>query len=145
MEELFNPILLTSKLIIITIIELLIFVTIVALKKAYKEKLKILIPFNIALNIFGFSLIILLGLVLLTLNYLIYQYSSLTLMIFTAVIVSILFIEMGIILSRNFFIKFFDDQLPKEIVYFISFILMINAGYFTIMFILRIIKANTFI
>ena len=145
MEELFNPILLTSKLIIITIIELLIFVTIVALKKAYKEKLKILIPFNIALNIFGFSLIILLGLVLLTLNYLIYQYSSLTLMIFTAVIVSILFIEMGIILSRNFFIRFFDDQLPKEIVYFISFILMINAGYFTIMFILRIIKANTFI
>jgi hypothetical protein len=145
MEELFNPNLLTSKLIIITIIELLIFVTIVALKKAYKEKLKILIPFNIALNIFGFSLIILLGLVLLTLNYLIYQYSSLTLMIFTAVIVSILFIEMGIILSRNFFIKFFDDQLPKEIVYFISFILMINAGYFTIMFILRIIKANTFI
>ena len=145
MEELFNPNLLTSKLIIITIIELLIFVTIIALKKAYKEKLKILIPFNIALNIFGFSLIILLGLVLLTLNYLIYQYSSLTLMIFTAVIVSILFIEMGIILSRNFFIKFFDDQLPKEIVYFISFILMINAGYFTIMFILRIIKANTFI
>ena len=145
MEELFNPNLLTSKLIIITIIELLIFVTIVTLKKAYKEKLKILIPFNIALNIFGFSLIILLGLVLLTLNYLIYQYSSLTLMIFTAVIVSILFIEMGIILSRNFFIKFFDDQLPKEIVYFISFILMINAGYFTIMFILRIIKANTFI
>jgi len=145
MEELFNPNLLTSKLVIITIIELLIFVTIVALKKAYKEKLKILIPFNIALNIFGFSLIILLGLVLLTLNYLIYQYSSLTLMIFTAVIVSILFIEMGIILSRNFFIKFFDDQLPKEIVYFISFILMINAGYFTIMFILRIIKANTFI
>jgi hypothetical protein len=145
MEELFNPNLLTSKLIIITIIELLIFVTILALKKAYKEKLKILIPFNIALNIFGFSLIILLGLVLLTLNYLIYQYSSLTLMIFTAVIVSILFIEMGIILSRNFFIKFFDDQLPKEIVYFISFILMINAGYFTIMFILRIIKANTFI
>src|SRR6056300_733632 len=145
MEELFNPNLLTSKLIIITIIELLIFVTIVALKKAYKEKLKILIPFNIALNIFGFSLIILLGLVLLTLNYLIYQYSSLTLMIFTAVIVSILFIEMGIILSRNFFIKFFDDQLPKEIVYFISFILMINAGYFTIMFILKIIKANSLI
>ena len=96
-------------------------------------------------NIFGFSLIILFGLVLFTLNYFIYQYSSFTLMIFTAVIVSILYIEMGIILSRNFFVKFFDDQLPKEIIYFIGFILMINAGYFTIMFILRIIKANTFI
>ena len=145
MEELFNPNLLTSKLIIITFIEALILFAILALKKTYKEKLKILIPFDIALNVFGFSLIILLGLVLFISNYFIYQYSSLTLMIFTAVIVSILYIEMGIILSRNFFVKFFDDQLPKEIIYFIGFILMINAGYFTIMFILRIIKANTFI
>jgi len=145
MEELFNPNLLTSKLIIITFIELLIFITILTLKKAYKEKLKILIPFDIALNVFGFSLIILFGLVLFTLNYFIYQFSSFTLMIFTAVIVSILYIEMGIILSRNFFVKFFDDQLPKEIIYFIGFILMINAGYFTIMFILKIIKANSLI
>ena len=145
MEELFNPNLLTSKLIIITFIEALILIAILALKINYKEKLKILIPFDIALNIFGFSLIILLGLVLFILNYFIYQYSSLTLMIFTAVIVSILYIEMGIILSRNFFVKFFDDQLPKEIIYFIGFILMINAGYFTIMFILRIIRANTLI
>ena len=145
MEELFNPNLLTSKLIIITFIEVLILIAILALKKTYKEKFKILIPFNITLNIFGFSLFILFGLVLFTLNYFIYQYSSFTLMIFTSVIVSILYIEMGIILSRNFFVKFFDDQLPKEIIYFIGFILMINAGYFTIMFILRIIKANTFI
>ena len=145
MEELFNPNLLTSKLIIITFIEVLILIAILALKKTYKEKLKILIPFDISLNIFGFSLIILFGLVLFTLNYFIHQYSSFTLMIFTAVIISILYIEMGIILSRNFFVKFFDDQLPKEIIYFIGFILMINAGYFTIMFILRIIKANTLI
>lgn len=145
MEELFNPNLVTSKLVIITFIEVLILIAILALKKTYKEKLKILIPFDIALNIFGFSLIVLFGLVLFTLNFFIYQYSSFTLMIFTAVIVSILYIEMGIILSRNFFVKFFDDQLPKEIIYFIGFILMINAGYFTIMFILRIIKANTFI
>ena len=145
MEELFNPNLLTSKLIIITFIEVSILIAILALKKTYKEKFKILRPFNIVLNIFGFSLLFLFGLVLLTLNYFIYQYSSFTLMIFTSVIVSILYIEMGIILSRNFFVKFFDDQLPKEIIYFIGFILMINAGYFTIMFILRIIKANTFI
>ena len=145
MEELFNPNLLTSKLIIITFIEVLILIAILALKKTYKEKLKILIPFDISLNIFGFSLIVLFGLVLFTFNFFIFQYSSLTLMIFTAVIISILYIEMGIILSRNFFVKFFDDQLPKEIIYFIGFILMINAGYFTIMFILRIIKANTLI
>ena len=56
------------------------------------------------------------GLILLISNYFIYQYSSFTLMIFTAVIISIFYIEMGIILSRNFFNKFFDDQLPKEII-----------------------------
>ncbi|MDA8668945.1 hypothetical protein N9E32_00960 [Alphaproteobacteria bacterium] len=145
MDELFNPNLLYSKLFIITFIELLILIAILSLKKAYKEKLKILTPLNISFNLFGLSLLILFGLVLLTLNFFIYQYSSFTLMILTAVIISILYIEMGIILSRNFFSKFFDDQLPKEIIYFIGFILMINAGYFTIMFILKIIKANSLI
>ena len=145
MDELFNPNLLYSKLIIITFIELLILVAILFLKRAYKEKLKILVPLNISSNLFGLSLLVLFGLVLLTVNFFIYQYSSLTLMILTAVIISILYIEMGIILSRNFFVKFFNDQLPKEIIYFIGFILMINAGYFTIMFILKIIKANSLI
>ena len=145
MDELFNPNLLYSKLIIITFIELLILVAILSLKRAYKEKLKILVPLNIPSNLFGLSLLVLFGLVLLTVNFFTYQYSPLTLMILTAVIISILYIEMGIILSRNFFVKFFDDQLPKEIIYFIGFILMINAGYFTIMFILKIIKANSLI
>ena len=145
MDELFNPNLLYSKLFIITFIELLILIAILSLKKAYKEKLKILTPLNISFNLFGLSLLILFGLVLLTLNFFVYQYSSFTLMILTAVIISILYIEMGIILSRNFFSKFFDDQLPKEIIYFIGFILMINAGYFTIMFILKIIEANSLI
>ena len=145
MDELFNPNLLYSKLIIITFIELLILVAILSLKRAYKEKLKILVPLNISSNLFGLSLLVLFGLVLLPVNFFIYQYSSLPLMILTAVIISILYIEMGIILSRNFFVKFFDDQLPKEIIYFIGFILMINAGYFTIMFILKIIKANSLI
>ena len=145
MDDFFNPNLLFSKLIIITTIELLILIAILSIKRAYKENLKILIPLNISFNLFGLSLLVLLGLILLALNYFIYQYSSLTLMIFTAAIISIFYIEMGIILSRNFLTKFFDEQLPKEIIYFIGFILMINAGYFTIMFILRIIKANTLI
>ena len=145
MDDFFTPNLLFSKLIIITTIELLILIAILSMKRAYKENLKILIPLNISFNLFGVSLLVLLGLILLTLNYFIYQYSSLTLLIFTAAIISIFYIEMGIILSRNFLTKFFDEQLPKEIIYFIGFILMINAGYFTIMFILRIIKANTLI
>lgn len=145
MSELFHPNLILTKLIIITFIELLIFICIILLKSSYKEKIKIIVPIKFDITILSISLTILLSLLVLLLNFIILQYSELTFLIFNAAIISILYIEMGIVLSRNFFTKFFDDQLPKEIIYFIGFILMINAGYFTIMFILRIIKANSLI
>ena len=145
MSELFHPNLILTKLVIITFIELLIFICIILLKSSYKEKIKIIVPIKFDITILSISLTILLSLLFLLLNFIIFQYSELTFLIFNAAIISILYIEMGIVLSRNFFTKFFDDQLPKEIIYFIGFILMINAGYFTIMFILRIIKANSLI
>tara|TARA_B100000900_G_C20586912_1_gene719976 strand:+ start:204 stop:641 length:438 start_codon:yes stop_codon:yes gene_type:complete len=145
MSELFHPNLILTKLVIITFIELLIFICIILLKSSYKEKIKIIVPIKFDITILSISLTILLSLLVLLLNFIILQYSELTFLIFNAAIISILYIEMGIVLSRNFFTKFFDDQLPKEIIYFIGFILMINAGYFTIMFILRIIKANSLI
>tara|TARA_B100000902_G_scaffold59097_1_gene66097 strand:- start:1766 stop:2203 length:438 start_codon:yes stop_codon:yes gene_type:complete len=145
MSELFHPNLILTKLVIITFIELLIFICIILLKSSYKEKIKIIVPIKFDITILSISLTILLSLLVLLLNFIIFQYSELTFLIFNAAIISILYIEMGIVLSRNFFTKFFDDQLPKEIIYFIGFILMINAGYFTIMFILRIIKANSLI
>ena len=145
MSELFHPNLILTKLVIITFIELLIFICIILLKSSYKEKIKIIVPIKFDITILSISLTILLSLLVLSLNFIIFQYSELTFLIFNAAIISILYIEMGIVLSRNFFTKFFDDQLPKEIIYFIGFILMINAGYFTIMFILRIIKANSLI
>ena len=144
-SELFTYTLITTKLSIITFIEVFIFFLIFLMKRAYKEKIRIFVPINIEWSVLSISMIILITLSLLFTNFLIFQYSSFTLLIFTAVLISILYIEMGIVLSRNFFIKFFDDQLPKEIIYFIGFILMINAGYFTIMLILKIVKANTLI
>tara|TARA_Y100000287_G_C14111218_1_gene300181 strand:+ start:44 stop:481 length:438 start_codon:yes stop_codon:yes gene_type:complete len=145
MSELFHPNLITTKLIIITAIEVIIFLFIFWLKVAYKEKIRIVVPINFKFTIFSLSVTFLLSLILVLINFIIYQYSSFTLLIFTAVLISILYIEMGIVLSRNFLVKLFDDELPKEIIYFIGFILMINAGYFTIMLILKIVKANSLI
>ena len=145
MNELFHPNLITTKLIIITAIEAIIFLFIFWLKVAYKEKIRIVVPINFKFTIFSLSVTFLLSLILVLINFIIYQYSSFTLLIFTAVLISILYIEMGIVLSRNFLVKLFDDELPKEIIYFIGFILMINAGYFTIMLILKIVKANSLI
>ena len=145
MNELFHPNLITTKLIIITAIEAIIFLFIFWLKVAYKEKIRIVVPINFQFTIFSLSVTFLLSLILVLINFIIYQYSSFTLLIFTAVLISILYIEMGIVLSRNFLVKLFDDELPKEIIYFIGFILMINAGYFTIMLILKIVKANSLI
>jgi divalent metal cation (Fe/Co/Zn/Cd) transporter len=145
MSDLFHPNLITTKLIIITAIEVIIFLFIFWLKVAYKEKIRIVVPINFKFTIFSLSVTFLLSLILVLINFIIYQYSSFTLLIFTAVLISILYIEMGIVLSRNFLVKLFDDELPKEIVYFIGFILMINAGYFTIMLILKIVKANSLI
>ena len=48
-------------------------------------------------------------------------------------------------LMQVFLVKFFDNELPKEIIYFIGFILMINAGDFTIMLVLKIVKGNSMI
>lgn len=145
MNELFHPNLIITKLIIITAIEAIIFLFIFWLKVAYKEKIRIVVPISFQFTIFSLSVTFLLSLILVLINFIVYQYSSFTLLIFTAVLISILYIEMGIVLSRNFLVKLFDDELPKEIIYFIGFILMINAGYFTIMLILKIVKANSLI
>ena len=142
MSDLFHPNLIITKLIIVTAIEAIIFLFIFWMKVAYKEKIKIIVPINLKVSLFSISIAILFFLILVMINFVIYQYSSFTLLIFTAVVISILYIEMGIVLSRNFLIKYFDNELPKEIIYFIGFILMINAGYFTIMLILKIVKAN---
>ena len=145
MSDLFHPNLITTKLIIVTTIEAIIFLFIFWMKVAYKEKIKIIVPINFKYSLFSVSIAILFYLILVLINFVVYQDSAFTLLIFTAVVISILYIEMGIVLSRNFLVKFFDNDLPKEIIYFIGFILMINAGYFTIMLILKIVKANSII
>ena len=50
-----------------------------------------------------------------------------------------------IFLGKYFFPNFVSENVSKEIVYMFSFIVFINAGYFTFMLILDILKAETYI
>ena len=64
-----------------------------------------------------------------------------TMMIANAGFLTLWYVECAILLARGFFSRLFGDELPKEITFFVSFIVMINAGYFTLMFMLSILRA----
>jgi hypothetical protein len=61
---------------------------------------------------------------------------------FNAGVVTLYVIEFSILLSNGFFKRLLGDELPPEILLFICFVLMINAGYFTIMFLKDIILST---
>ena len=54
------------------------------------------------------------------------------------------YIECAIALTHGFFATLFEDSLPFEIRLFVSFVVMINAGYFTLMFIVSLLRAPGF-
>ena len=56
-------------------------------------------------------------------------------------LLSLWYIEAAILLAYGFFKRLFDSELPFEITLFVSFVVMMNAGYFTFMFILSILRA----
>ena len=61
---------------------------------------------------------------------------------FNAGVVTLYVIEFSILLSDGFFKRLMGDELHPEILLFICFVLMINAGYFTIMFLKDIILST---
>ncbi len=63
-----------------------------------------------------------------------------TFYIFNASILTIIYFEFSIILEKYFFRDFLENSLPISINYIISFTLMINAGYFTLMLIYHVFK-----
>ena len=76
-----------------------------------------------------------LAVVLAVINILVGRLSGVTtVLMFNAGIVTLYVIEFSILLSNGFFKRLLGDELPPEILLFICFVLMINAGHFTIMF-----------
>ena len=63
-----------------------------------------------------------------------------TFYIFNASILTIIYFELAIILEKFFLRDFLENSLPVSINYIISFTLMINAGYFTLMLIYHVFK-----
>lgn len=65
-----------------------------------------------------------------------------TVLMFNAGVVTLYVIEFAILLSRGFFKRLLGDELPSEILLFVCFVLMVNAGYFTLMFLKDIILST---
>ena len=70
--------------------------------------------------------------------------SKLSFYILNAAFLSIWFLEIGVISGKHFFSSLLGNDLPKEICIFIGFILAINGGYFTLMFIVRLFSSFSF-
>ena len=84
-----------------------------------------------------------LAVVLAVVNILVGRLSGVTtVLMFHAGVVTLYVIEFSILLSNGFFKRLLGDELPPEILLFICFVLMINAGYFTIMFLKDIILST---
>ena len=66
-----------------------------------------------------------------------------TLLVINAAFLTLWYMECTVLLAFGFFARLFDDELPFEIRLFISFIVMVNAGYFTLMFLVSLLRAPT--
>ena len=65
---------------------------------------------------------------------------AITFMLLNAALITVMFLELSIVLGRNFFRNMFNDDLPLSITMMVSFVLGINGGYFTLMFILKLFR-----
>ena len=79
------------------------------------------------------------------LNKFLYKFDKYILYLVHAALLTIWYIELAIYLEKFFWRKYLQNELPYSINLLLSFILMINAGYFTLMFIIRILETKRLI
>ena len=94
------------------------------------------------------------------LNLFIYSFSALTLsfinyslslngltslIIFNAAIITLIYFELALYLEKVFWDDFLGNSLPKSINMLISFVVMMNFGYFTLMFYIKILDIDYFV
>ena len=82
--------------------------------------------------------------IVIVLSVLAFIQSKISFFILNAAFLSIWFLEIGVISGKHFFSSLLGNDLPKEICIFIGFILAINGGYFTLMFIVRLFSSSSF-
>ena len=97
-------------------------------------------------KIFINTLIYITSFVLLTsVNYLTSLIGVTSLIILNAAIITLIFFELALYLEKVFWDDFLGNSLPKSINMLISFVVMMNFGYFTLMFYIKILDIDYFV
>ena len=137
MDIFFSDSLYNTKVFIVSIILTIIFFILLLTRKIYKKKLTIS-----NLSIYSSLFLLLISIVsLLIVNF----FGKFTYVLFIAATITIIYSEISFLLGKYFFPNFVGENISKDIIYMFSFIVFINAGYFTFMLILDILKAETVI
>ena len=97
---------------------------------------------KILLNLFIYSLS---SLTLIFINYLLSLNGLTSLIIFNAAIITLIYFELALYLEKVFWDDFLGNSLPKSINMLISFVVMMNFGYFTLMFYIKILDIDYFV
>ena len=92
------------------------------------------------LFIYSFS-----SLILIFINYLLSLNGLTSLIIFNAAIITLIYFELALYLEKVFWDDFLGNSLPKSINMLISFVVMMNFGYFTLMFYIKILDIDYFV
>ena len=97
---------------------------------------------KILLNLFIYSIS---SLTLIFINYLLSLNGLTSLIIFNAAIITLIYFELALYLEKVFWDDFLGNSLPKSINMLISFVVMMNFGYFTLMFYIKILDVDYFV
>ena len=97
---------------------------------------------KILLNLFIYSFS---SLILIFINYLLILNGLTSLIIFNAAIITLIYFELALYLEKVFWDDFLGNSLPKSINMLISFVVMMNFGYFTLMFYIKILYIDYFV
>ena len=97
---------------------------------------------KILLNLFIYSFS---SLILIFINYLLSLNGLTSLIIFNAAIITLIYFELALYLEKVFWDDFLGNSLPKSINMLISFVVMMNFGYFTLMFYIKILDVDYFV
>ena len=92
------------------------------------------------ISIYSFS-----SLTLILINYWLSIYGLTSLIIFNAAIITLIYFELALYLEKVFWDDFLGNSLPKSINMLISFVVMMNFGYFTLMFYIKILDIDYFV
>ncbi len=97
---------------------------------------------KILFNLFIYSITFL---TLIFINYLLSLNGLTSLIIFNAAIITLIYFELALYLEKVFWDDFLGNSLPKSINMLISFVVMMNFGYFTLMFYIKILDIDYFV